>query len=305
MEMVEGEDLSAHIARGPVAVAEALPIARQIADALEAAHERGIIHRDLKPANIKIRSDGTVKVLDFGLAKAMSPEGASSTEQPLELADDDEPRDRTRDDSRHGGLHVAGAGARQGRRSPHRRVGVRRRPARDVVGPPGVRGRRGLRRARVDSQGRAGLRTPAVRHARRHSPPVASLSRERSRGAARLHGCGPARDRRGARGGTRRRNARGGSRQHPSGPPAKDRDPDCGRDRRRGRDRRHDEAATVARGAVIALHADPRRRRARHQRQSAGSGDLAGRTSHRLCQCPDEPAPRSSSDRSTASATRR
>jgi len=78
MELVDGEDLSAHIARGPIAVAEALPIARQIADALEAAHERGIIHRDLKPANIKIRSDGTVKVLDFGLAKAMSPEGASS-----------------------------------------------------------------------------------------------------------------------------------------------------------------------------------------------------------------------------------
>ena len=78
MELVEGEDLSAHIARGPMALADALPIARQIAEALETAHEQGIIHRDLKPANIKVREDGTVKILDFGLAKAMDPAGASS-----------------------------------------------------------------------------------------------------------------------------------------------------------------------------------------------------------------------------------
>ena len=69
MELVEGEDLSQRLARGPIPLDEALPIARQIADALEAAHEQGIIHRDLKPANIKVRADGTVKVLDFGLAK--------------------------------------------------------------------------------------------------------------------------------------------------------------------------------------------------------------------------------------------
>ena len=73
MELVEGEDLSQRIARGPIPFDEALPIAKQIADALEAAHEQEIIHRDLKPANIKVRSDGTVKVLDFGLAKAMEP----------------------------------------------------------------------------------------------------------------------------------------------------------------------------------------------------------------------------------------
>ena len=77
MELVEGEDLSQRIARGAIPLDEALPIARQIADALQVAHEQGIIHRDLKPANIKVREDGTVKVLDFGLAKAFAPEPAS------------------------------------------------------------------------------------------------------------------------------------------------------------------------------------------------------------------------------------
>ena len=71
MELVEGEDLAARIARGPIPLEEALPIAKQIGEALDAAHESGIIHRDLKPANIKVRSDGTVKVLDFGLAKTV------------------------------------------------------------------------------------------------------------------------------------------------------------------------------------------------------------------------------------------
>ena len=78
MELVEGDDLSQRIARGAIPLDEALPIAKQIAEALEAAHEQGIIHRDLKPANIKVRADGTVKVLDFGLAKAMEPAGAMS-----------------------------------------------------------------------------------------------------------------------------------------------------------------------------------------------------------------------------------
>ena len=79
MELVEGPTLADRIARGPIPVDEALPIAKQIAEALEAAHEQGIIHRDLKPANIKVRPDGTVKVLDFGLAKALEPAQAATS----------------------------------------------------------------------------------------------------------------------------------------------------------------------------------------------------------------------------------
>src|SRR5215813_10946763 len=71
MELVSGETLAERIKRGAIPIEEALPIAKQIAEALEAAHAKGIIHRDLKPGNIKLTGDGTVKVLDFGLAKAI------------------------------------------------------------------------------------------------------------------------------------------------------------------------------------------------------------------------------------------
>src|SRR4051794_15831169 len=75
LELVEGPTLAERIERGPMPIEEALPAARQIAQALEYAHDRGIIHRDLKPANIKLTPDGQVKVLDFGLAKALANEG--------------------------------------------------------------------------------------------------------------------------------------------------------------------------------------------------------------------------------------
>ena len=78
LELVEGPTLADRVAGGPLPFDEALPIARQIVDALEAAHEQGIIHRDLKPANIKVREDGTVKVLDFGLAKALEGQPAAA-----------------------------------------------------------------------------------------------------------------------------------------------------------------------------------------------------------------------------------
>ena len=76
LELVEGPTLADRIKQGPIPIDEALPIAKQIAEALEAAHEAGVIHRDLKPANIKVREDGTVKVLDFGLAKAFQPDAS-------------------------------------------------------------------------------------------------------------------------------------------------------------------------------------------------------------------------------------
>jgi serine/threonine-protein kinase len=78
LELVEGPTLADRIVTGPIPLDEALPIAKQVAEALEVAHELGIIHRDLKPANIKVRDDGTVKVLDFGLAKALEPASAIS-----------------------------------------------------------------------------------------------------------------------------------------------------------------------------------------------------------------------------------
>ena len=77
MELVEGPTLAERIKVGPLPIEDALPIFKQITEALEYAHDRGIVHRDLKPANIKTKPDGTVKVLDFGLAKALSDDTAA------------------------------------------------------------------------------------------------------------------------------------------------------------------------------------------------------------------------------------
>ena len=130
MELVEGEDLSQRIARGAIPLDEALPIAKQIAEALEAAHEQGIIHRDLKPANIKITPDGTVKVLDFGLAKAANGGhvGPRSTHSPTMTIR----RHAGGRDSRHAPPTWPRAGAREAGRQARGHLGVRLRPLRDA-----------------------------------------------------------------------------------------------------------------------------------------------------------------------------
>ena len=157
LELVEGETLAdAHRAAAP------LPrrlrrwrIARQIAEALDAAHEKGIVHRDLKPANIKITPDGVVKVLDFGLAKAAAADGGDR--RPDAVADDHGRRHARGRHPRHRGLHEPGAGARPGGRQADRHLGVRLRAVRDADRPRGVRAATRLRHARRRPRARAGL----------------------------------------------------------------------------------------------------------------------------------------------------
>ena len=154
MELVEGDDLSQRIARGAIPIEEALPIAKQIAEALDAAHEQGIVHRDLKPANIKVRADGTVKVLDFGLAKVTEPAGGSSLGL-VDVADAVEPRHAGGINCRHGCLHEPRAGRRQTGRQTQRRVVLRRRGPRDADGPPRLHRRDAVARARVGAEERS------------------------------------------------------------------------------------------------------------------------------------------------------
>ena len=112
MELVEGPTLPNASQQGAIPIDEALPIAKQIAEALEAAHEQGIIHRDLKPANIKVRADGTVKVLDFGLAKAMEPAAGSSPGMSMSPTITTPAMTQAGHDPRHGRLHESPEQAR-------------------------------------------------------------------------------------------------------------------------------------------------------------------------------------------------
>ena len=142
----EGEDLAERLKRGPIPLDESIAIAKQIAEALEEAHERGIIHRDLKPANVKITPDGRVKVLDFGLAKAMD-----SITHNLETTSAHElnsptvaHRHPSRCDPRDGGVHVAGAGTWQSGRQARGHLGLRRRVVRRCHGEAALRRRDAL-----------------------------------------------------------------------------------------------------------------------------------------------------------------
>ena len=134
MELVEGDDLSQRIARGAIPLDEALPIAKQIAEALEAAHEQGIIHRDLKPANIKVRRGRHGEGAGLRTCQSDGPARGVVAER-VAVADHHDARDDAGgDDSRHGGLHGARAGAWDARGQARRRLGVRRGALRDADG---------------------------------------------------------------------------------------------------------------------------------------------------------------------------
>ena len=188
LELVEGPTLADRIAQGPVPIVEALPIARQIAEGLEAAHEQGIVHRDLKPANIKLRPDGTVKVLDFGLAKVLQPEattGGDLTASPTITSRSMVQRGVMLGTAAY--MSPEQARGRAGRQA-ERRLGVRRGALRNAVGSDGIQGRRCLRHAlsggrqghRLDRASRcdASIRTASDR-AMSRSRPQASAARHR------------------------------------------------------------------------------------------------------------------------------
>jgi serine/threonine protein kinase len=158
LELVEGKTLEEFLAARALPLDDALKIARQIGEALEAAHERGIVHRDLKPANIKVRDDGTVKVLDFGLAKALDPAAGFGLQAsgPRDETDAARGDDGWRD-SRHASIHEPGASARASGRQAYRRLGVWMRPLRNGQRAASLRrrGNHGPRRRRCEPK--AGL----------------------------------------------------------------------------------------------------------------------------------------------------
>ena len=203
MELVDGEDLAERIARGPLPLDEALPIARQIAEALEAAHDAGIIHRDLKPANIKVRPDGTVKVLDFGLAKqrllAVAPSGAQAGRHVgtrSRFADHHLARhDHAGRDPRHRGVHGAGAGARHVSRSSRGSLGLWLRAVRDAHRHAALRRRHGDRHPGRHREGGAALGCASGGDARRDRAAAAPLPPEGSQTTSRRRGRCQARDR--------------------------------------------------------------------------------------------------------------
>ena len=181
LELVDGPTLGDRIALGPIPVEEALAIARQIAEAVEAAHEKGIIHRDLKPANIKIARNGAVKVLDFGLAKVWdgAPQSDLSGSPGLTASDI----------SILGTPHTEpGTGAWPVAGPADGHLVVRLRALRNPHGPRAVRRRHHLRHPRRDSRTRTGPDRAAGGLASTDSAPASPLLRERSHTKARRYG---------------------------------------------------------------------------------------------------------------------
>ena len=249
LELVEGDDLSTRIAAGPMPIDEAVSIARQVAEALDAAHTAGIVHRDLKPPNIKVRADGRVKVLDFGLAKALRssdetlPVTVAGTRTPppgsIDSADapgDGESRGLTHADAvtltrppamTQMGMILGTADYMSPEQARGRAVDKRTDVwafgcvlLRDAHRLPSVRGRDAGRRPGLDPQDRARLDQAAVLDAAGHREVLAPLPAEESGAAAAGHGRRRVRSRRGrggrcgrARGGVRRR-ARPAGRAH-------------------------------------------------------------------------------------------
>ena len=181
LELVEGATLAEKLTAGPLPVEEALAIAQQIAEALDAAHQQGIVHRDLKPGNIKVRDDGTVKVLDFGLATVAPSENpdergvdlarrdssASPIITPAITADWHHPR--------HCSLYVAGAGEGKSGDEDHRHLGFRVRPVRNAHRQGAIQGRRYDRDVGPDRSGRTRLRSAAINHAAANPDAAAAL----------------------------------------------------------------------------------------------------------------------------------
>jgi serine/threonine-protein kinase len=189
LELVEGPTLDERIASGPVPLADTLSFAAQLVDALEAAHDKGIIHRDLKPANIKLTSDDRVKVLDFGLAKALGEDSAEALNSPT----------LTAAASRLCGIigtaaYMSPEQRRQGRRQTRGHLGVQVRGLRDAHRPPGIRdpGRQHHRLSRRRGYEGAGLDPAPGRNTCAAGSVAEALSEEgRPRAAARYRRCTP------------------------------------------------------------------------------------------------------------------
>ena len=166
MELVEGQTLAERIARGPIPLDDALLVARQIAEALEYAHGRGVIHRDLKPANIKVTPEGRVKVLDFGLAKAVSteaPVGEPASSATLTI------RGSLSGMILGTAAYMAPEQARgQGGRFARRHLVVRCGALRDANGPSAVRGSNDFRYARNGTENGTGFERSPGRGTPRH-----------------------------------------------------------------------------------------------------------------------------------------